>query len=147
MLPPFDNRGNLPPGVHSASWQEFVERFGTTQRRRYLLEGLQAALAMLKSAGCRFVYLNGSFVTAKPRPRDYDGCWDTEGVSLDRLDSVFLTFANSRAAQKARYRGEFFPAQLTEGGSGSTFLDFFQTDRDTGQRKGIVLLDLRGFGP
>ena len=38
--------------------------------------------------------------------------------------------------------GELFPAQLPEGLSGVTFLQFFQTDRTTGEAKGIVRLDL-----
>jgi hypothetical protein len=56
---------------------------------------------------------------------------------------VFLDFSNSRARQKARLRGEFFPAELPEGLTGKTFLEFFQTDKETGAPKGIVGLDLR----
>jgi hypothetical protein len=52
-----------------------------------------------------------------------------------------------RAAQKAKYRGEFFPANMTEGGSGGTFLSFFQIDRDTGDAKGIVRIDLGSLEP
>jgi hypothetical protein len=147
MIPPFDSRGNLPPGIHDASWREFTERFGTTPRRRYLLEGLKAALESLRQAGCQLVYINGSFVTAKKLPGDFDGCWDAEGVDLDRLDPVFLSFANQRVAQKAKYRGEFFPADMTEGGSGGTFLSFFQTDRDTGDVKDIVRINLESLEP
>jgi hypothetical protein len=49
----------------------------------------------------------------------------------------------ARAAQKTKFYGEFFPARLTEGGSGLAFLDFFQVDKNTGDSKGIVLLELR----
>ena len=97
----------------------------------------------LKAAGCGRAYIDGSFVTSKRRPGDYDGCWETTGVDLGRLDQVLLTFDQGSAAQKAKYQGEFFPARLTEGGSGATFLEFFQTDRETGALKGIVVLDLR----
>ncbi len=92
------------------------------------------------------VYINGSFVTAKV-PGDYDGCWETEGVDLGLLDPVLLTFDRGRATQKAKYLGELFPARLTAGGSGSTFLEFFQTDKETGAAKGIVALALRGPQP
>src|SRR5712692_2805187 len=141
MIPLFDASGNLPPGVHHATWQEFVSTFGTTPHRRALLAGLQAALENLRAAGCHRVYINGSFVTAKRRPNDFDGCWDMAGVDPDRLDPVLLTFARGRAAQKARYRGELFPAQFAEGASGRTFLDFFQMDKE-GRPKGIIALDL-----
>jgi hypothetical protein len=147
MIPPFDSKGNLPPGIHDASWQEFTGHFGTTPRRRYLLKGLTAALQNLRQAGCQRVYINGSFVTAKKVPGDFDGCWDTENVDLEKVDPVLLSFGNQRAAQKAKYRGEFFPADMTETGSGGTFVGFFQTDRDTGEAKGIIRIELESLKP
>jgi hypothetical protein len=143
MIPAFNILGNLPPGVHEATWQEFSDHFGTTPYRRRLLAGLKAALEALRAAGCRRVYINGSFVTAKRRPNDYDRCWDIEGVNPDRLDPVLLTFDRGRAAQKAKYQGELFPAQFREGGSGTTFLEFFQIDKETGDAKGIIVVELR----
>ena len=145
MIPPFDDSGNLPPGVHEATWDEFADRFGITPQRRALLAGLYSALQVLQSAGCRAVYIDGSFVTNKLVPNDFDACWDIEGVDPDQLDPVLLTFDDRRAAQKAKYLGELFPAQLTEGGSGGSFLEFFQVDKETGNPKGIVALDLRRF--
>lgn len=142
MTSPHRYNGNLPAGLHDAAWSEEVQRFGATPRRSLLLEGLKAALDALHAAGCRKVYVDGSFVTRKPEPGDFDACWDIAGVEPNRLDPVLLDFSNGRSAQKARYRGELFPAQLPEGLSGRTFLDFFQTDRQTGQRKGIVVIDL-----
>ena len=68
--------------------------------------------------------------------------WSVHGVDEDRLDPVFLTFDNGRAAQKARFGGELFPAELPEGISGRTFLEFFQIDKDTGGRNGIVAMAL-----
>ena len=141
MIPPCNDSGNLPPGIHEATWQELVSRFGTTPHRRALLEGLKAALEALRAAGCSTAYIDGSFVTAKQRPNDFDGCWDIEGVDPDLLDPVLLSFDRGRAAQKAKYRGEFFPAQFHEGGSGETFLEFFQVDKETGQPKGIIVLE------
>jgi hypothetical protein len=142
MIPRFNRAGNLPPGVHRATWRQVVNRFGWNGRRRRLLRGLKAALDALRVAGCRRAYIDGSFVTAKKLPGDFDGCWDTESVDLDALDPVLLTFDQGRAAQKAKYFGELFPARLTEGGSGATFLEFFQTDRETGEAKGIIAIDL-----
>jgi hypothetical protein len=144
MIPPFEASGNLPPGVHTATWPELASYFGTTPHRRALLAGLRAAVEALRAAGCRRVYIDGSFVTAKRRPNDFDGCWDMEGVDPDQLDPVLLTFDRGRAAQKAKYRGELFPAQFMEGASGTTFLDFFQLDKE-GSPKGIVALDLQEF--
>lgn len=146
MLPQLTRAGNLPPGIHWATWTEFAGRFGWSPRRRRLLTGLRRALRLLREAGCTVVYINGSFVTAKETPGDFDACWDVEGVDPDRLDPVFLDFADGRAAQKRRFGGELFPAQLPEGLTGRTFLAFFQTDRRTGGRKGIVAIRLEELG-
>ncbi len=145
MIPEFEPDGNLPPGVHWATWRELHDRFGTTRWRRRLLVGLRAALENLRSAGCLTAYVDGSFVSSKSEPGDFDACWEEAGVDLDRLDPVLLTFDDGRAAQKAKYGGEFFPASAVAGLGEGVFLDFFQTDKDTGDRKGIVALDPGGL--
>ena len=104
MLPPCEN-GVLPPGVHLVTWEDITERFGTTAHRRALLGGLREALAILGAAGCRVAYVDGSFVTDKEVPNDFDACWDTTGVDLAALDPVFKELAAPRATQKARFGG------------------------------------------
>lgn len=143
MLPPFTHDGLLPEGVHWAPWREIEERFGWNDYRRDLLAGLKAALKALQSVGCRAVYIDGSFVTTKELPNDYDCCWDMTGVVEERLDPTFIDFKNKREAQKIKYGGEFFPAQLPQGLTGRTFLEFFQIDKETGRQKGIVAIALR----
>lgn len=142
MIPAFDAGGKLPPGIHPASWDEVMTRYAINTRRRELLDGLLDALRSLKSAGCRIVYLDGSFVTAKEMPGDFDACWEIAGVDAGRLDRELLGFSDGRAAQKARYGGELFPAETAAEPAGTTFLHYFQRDRDTGQPKGIIAIDL-----
>ncbi len=144
-IPPFSDSGNLPEGVHDATWAEIVDRFGANEHRRELLEGLRRALDSLRAAGCRRAYLDGSFVTAKEDPADFDACWEAAGVDPDLVDPVLLGFANRRAAQKARFGGELFPADWDADPHGTRFLDYFQQDKVTGERKGIVALDLEGL--
>ncbi|MGH2544764.1 MAG: DUF6932 family protein [Ardenticatenaceae bacterium] len=146
MIPPFGPEGKLPPGVHWTTWEELVAHCGGTPHRQWLLDGLESAIEALRAAGCRAVYVDGSFVTAKEVPEDFDGCWDVMGVEPARLDPVLLRFDQGCAAQKAKYRGELFPAQLTEGGAGKTFLEFFQIDRESGNPKGMIALALTGDG-
>lgn len=108
--------------------------------------GLRSVLAALVAAGCSVAYLDGSFVTSKALPSDFDGAWDMAGVDLGKLlalEPLLFDFSNRRAAQKAKYFGEMFPAELVEGNSGKAFLEFFQQDKDTGAAKGIVAIDLR----
>ena len=106
------------------------------------MKGLYDALVSLEFADCKLVYVDGSFVTSKPEPGDFDACWSRDGIARDRLDRIFLTFDHGRAAQKARFGGELFPAEIPEGISGRTFLEFFQRDRDRGTPKGIAALRL-----
>ena len=87
MIPAFDKRGYLPPGKpYKATWQEFIERFGTSEHRLHLISGLERALLNLKQAGCGLVYVDGSFVTNKNLPGDWDGCWELEGVNINLID-------------------------------------------------------------
>ncbi len=68
MLPSIDPlTGNLPPGIHDATWSELAEAFGTTQRRLHLLIGLRAALEALRDAGCHRVYVNASRLPSPTR--------------------------------------------------------------------------------
>jgi hypothetical protein len=143
LIPPFetdsgeDGRYQLPPGIHVATWPELVERFGTNQRRREILAGLLRALQALKAAGCQRAYVDGSFVTSKEVPGDFDGCWDHTDVDFDVLDPVLLDFDGHREAQKAKFEGEMFTADAP----GNRFLEFFQLDRD-GRPKGIIQINL-----
>lgn len=149
MLPPYKTDGKLPPGVHFCIWDEFVDRFGTTPHRLNLITGLKQAMLHLQQAGCQTIYIDGSFVTKKEVPGDFDACWDTTGVDLTKLKRIapnLLKFEARRAAQKAEYGGEFFPAGWPADSVGTLFLDFFQMDRD-GNAKGIVAIDLRRWQP
>jgi hypothetical protein len=145
MIPELDERGNLPPGIHRATWTEIVTRYATSTHRRDLLDGLLDALRSLKAAGCSTAYLGGSFVTAKEHPDDFDACWEAAGVVASRLDPELRDFSNERAAQKARYGGELFPAQWSAHAGGATFLDYFQYDNVAKQPKGIIAIDLAGL--
>lgn len=133
--------GVLPHGIHVATLSEVEQKFAVNRHRRKLFTGLVEAAKSLKQAGCKRIYLDGSFVTGKPKPEDYDGCWDPDCVNPEQLDPVFLDFSNGRRNQKQKYLGEMFPSGI-ERGSGKHFVDFFQVEKFTGKSKGIVEIDL-----
>lgn len=143
MIPDFNESGLLPVGIHAAEWSEIAARFGENGHRRTLLRGLRRALEALRSAGCTTAYLDGSFVTAKSSPADYDLCWSVVGVDANALDPILLTFDQGRRAMKAKYMGDLFPAEIPEGVSGRVFIEFFQIDKQSGNAKGILMIDLR----
>ena len=140
MIPQFNDEGNLPTGIYEASWTEIYQKYGINFYRKNLLEGLRSALNNLKNAGCKQVFLDGSFITSKRRPNDFDACWEPEGVDIEKLDPLFCCFENGRRAQKIKYCGEFFPNTCFNGTQ--TYLDFFQRDKESGNTKGIISINL-----
>ena len=146
MIPQFTDEGLLPPGVHETDLEGLKEKMGWSRKRRELLERLEEALELMASCGVVRVYLDGSFVTDKDRPKDIDGCYDlAEEVSADdlgRLAPIFPPNLSNRAENKRRFGVDFFPAAATELGSGQPFLEFFQTDRE-GRERGVLSVELR----
>lgn len=152
MIPPLVDLGLptpwtvLPPGIYDATLAEIEVRFATTPYRRVLFSGFVRVVRALTVAGCQTVYLDGSFVTGKPHPEDFDGCWACAGVDPTLLDPVLLLFDNKREAQKRKFQGEMFIAELP-GAPGISFLDFFQIEKFSGRPKGIIrvrLPDIKG---
>jgi hypothetical protein len=112
--------------------------------RRQLLDGLRAGLDALAAAGCRRVWLDGSFVIAKDVPHDFDACWDPEGIDLDRLAPVLLDLSDGRVAQHRTYGGALMRADVVFADlDGKTVLDGQRRDYRSGRPKGIVQLDPR----
>lgn len=74
-IPEFREDGWLPVGHHPATWEEVVERFGgdAQSKRAALTRKLLDFRDNLRSCGCvGRVALNGSFISAKPVPGDFD---------------------------------------------------------------------------
>jgi hypothetical protein len=141
-FPPFDSNGNLPPGIHWTSWSEFVKRFDTNQQRHKLISGLREALELLSRAGCRAVYVGGSFVTSKDAPNDFDACWDNEDANLTFLHHLEPALMGSLHDQLVRFGGNLGRAQAITPQTGKDFLSFLQSDKN-GNPRGVVAIDLR----
>lgn len=81
-------------------------------------------------------------------PNDFDACWEMNNVDISRLqleEPLLLDFSNRRGAQKVKFGGELFPAEASADSSGAVFLNFFQRDKNTGDPKGIIAIDLRSL--
>lgn len=127
----------LPPGIHWATLDEVESCFANNEIRKRLFSGFARVVGALHYAKCQTIYLDGSFVTGKPDPSDFDGCWEPVGVDVSRLDPVLLNFAHPRTEQKAKYFGEMFISSAPAA-PGKIFLDFFQQEKNSGLPKGIV---------
>ena len=140
VLPNFNANGNLPAGIHTCTWKVATKKLAFNPHRQKLLTGLRRACKSLSQAGCKRIYIGGSFATSKTTPGDFDVCWDDQDVDfelLEQIDPVLLDIGNDCTAQKAKYGGEMFPANAPTLLNGRTHLEFFQQDRN-GNPKGIV---------
>jgi len=135
--------GYLPKGIHPMEWVAFGARFGWNQRRRFLQAGMYRALSNLRGAGCAAAIIDGSFVTSKDEPGDYDLAFDPVGVNGSLVDPVLLRHDDERKAMRAKYFGDVFPwGVIACSKTGLIYREFFQQDR-SGTPKGVILLDLK----
>jgi hypothetical protein len=73
MIPPFDEHGYLPPGVHPATLEDVEARFGYgSELRRVQAESLRWLVDAASRAGVFRLVINGSFVTDVLEPNDVD---------------------------------------------------------------------------
>ncbi|XYD11439.1 hypothetical protein R1A27_14145 [Methylobacterium sp. NMS12] len=141
MIPAFDpDTGYLPRGEHAADWIELTARFAWNDHRRHLLSGLRRLAAALRDEGCALFLLDGSFVTRKEFPGDFDACCDYTGMSAIAL--IRLRLMGSKEIMKAEYLGEVYAYEQQVPSDGRyTFREFFRRDLDD-IPKGMVRLNL-----
>jgi len=73
MIPPFNDDGYLPPGVHSATVEAIAERFGkASEMRRVEMESIRWLVELARRAGVERLIINGSFVGDRLEPNDVD---------------------------------------------------------------------------
>ncbi len=71
-LPPLNEFGFLPAGIHEASLEEMEANFAQTPARRELWRRLLWFLAEVTNGHFSYIYLAGGFVTSKEAPTDMD---------------------------------------------------------------------------
>ncbi len=73
MIPPFDDDGQLPPGIHPATLAEIALRFGgESELRGVEMDSIRWMVDLARKAGAERIVLNGSFVTDIIEPNDVD---------------------------------------------------------------------------
>ncbi len=141
MLPLPNENGDLPPGVHAASWAEIGQRFGTGSNARVHAFATLKHLHELavRTGSLKNFYVFGSFVSALPDPRDVDVILIMAGdFRLEDCPRESQTLF-SHADADARYGASVF--WLREGmlpdAAMREFLRVWQTKRD-GTVRGIL---------
>jgi hypothetical protein len=140
MLPEFNQDGNLPEGIHSATEDEVVLRFATpSARRQWLGEQLRSLLALAKSTGqLARVFLWGSFVTSKEVPNDLDvlRVMGTEFAVETVPAPAYVIFDHVQA--RLRFQADVFWTKASiDAQALGLWLDTYQTGKDV-TRRGIV---------
>ena len=139
-LPPLTSNGDLPLGVHRASLQEVLDRFGTGSRQRMAVaERLERVYRLAHATGhlARFVVF-GSFVTDKPEPRDVDvflvmdDAFD--GGTLPREAALVFDHSSADAHFGASV---FWVRRLAAFGGEHAAVQYWQVKREGG-RRGIL---------
>src|SRR5947208_1860209 len=73
-LPPFNEAGDLPEGIHSATMEEIFARFASgSDRRREVTARLERIIGLALGTGAldRLIIF-GSYITSKLEPNDVD---------------------------------------------------------------------------
>jgi hypothetical protein len=139
-LPPFNENGDLPPGIHPATLEETHRRFGAgTQRRQIMALRLERIHRVAAGTGhpARFVVF-GSYVTDKPDPNDVDVFLLMEDP-FDRSQltgEAWLLFDHA-SAESHFGASVFWLRRLAAYGGEQATIEHWQTKRGGGQR-GIV---------
>jgi len=140
VIPEFDQNGNLPPGVHDATIEEVRTRFAYNPVRQRLFDAFLEVMKILAECRSHEVHLDGSFITAKEAPCDYDMCWESTDVEpTDQLRE----FLELRERRKDRYLGDIF-IRMPQPPYSYDHVEHWQSDsRQEGVAKGIIRIRLR----
>jgi len=73
MIPDLNEQGYLPAGIHRATMDELLARFGHgSPQRQAQADSLRWLAPLCKRAGIERLLINGSFVTSQEEPNDVD---------------------------------------------------------------------------
>jgi len=139
-LPDLNESGDLPIGIHAASLEEVIARFGTRSGQRLqVADRLRRIYSLALGTGhlARFIIF-GSFVTDKPDPNDVDVFLLME----DSFDAAQLVgeaaiLFDHLAAQSYFGASIFWVRRLAAFGGEAATIEHWQVKRG-GVRRGIV---------
>lgn len=142
-LPPLNENGDLPAGIHRISSGQLATRFasGNPVRQRAFARLMHVRDLAVRTGKLRNFYIFGSFVTAAAEPRDIDIVLIMASeFQLEHCSRESRTLFQHADAQ-ARYGASIF--WLREGMLSESemreFLETWQIKRD-GTKRGIVEL-------
>jgi hypothetical protein len=142
MIPAFLEDGYLPAGLHVAGEVDVIVRFGSaTLKRRLLALRLMRWIELGRQVGAKRLFVDGSFVTAKPDPQDLDAVvW----LNIDfaaRVERGEMAAVELNMMLTTRQPEEIFAAEDRR--DWEEWLEFFGRTREADRRrKGLVEVQL-----
>ncbi|GAJ16139.1 unnamed protein product [marine sediment metagenome] len=138
--PDFNDKGDLPPGIHQATLAEVIEHFGKdTPQCGIMARRLEHIYALVTQTGplALFIIL-GSFVTSKPDPGDTDIFPLMEDIfDASQLSGERALIFDHVAAQKHGGASIFWLRRLAAPGGEKAAVEYWQLKQD-GTKRGIV---------
>jgi hypothetical protein len=141
MIPDLTREGMLPPGLHETTLREARRRFGSGNAiRERLMMGLSAVVSQARHSGAKRLYLDGSFVTDKKDPGDWDAALLVPvGFNSGSRDAVALV---DRERIKKDYGGDLFVIFEDDADVLEYYVEqVFGHDR-AGREKGLLVIRL-----
>lgn len=136
-VPNFNPDGLLPDGIYACSELELLESFGFTIWRKQLIRATLRAVADIRARWDHPIYIDGSFVTRIPKPKDIDITLDMRAATAEERTAAFRFWLATRGKWQARWSVHF---QVDLPANGECFVDSF---RKLGPKTALKL----GLGP
>lgn len=141
VLPPSNEFGDLPPGVHRITIESLVQRFGQGTEQRRLVTGRLLHIVVLaqRTDHVSRLIVFGSYVTDKPSPNDVDVILVMDDDFRLELCPIEARGLFDHATAQARYGASIFWVRpgLLFGETIDEFVSHWQIKRD-GSKRGIV---------
>jgi hypothetical protein len=138
--PDFDERGDLPPGIHQATLTQVLEHFGQdTPQRRIMARRLEHIYSLAVRTGhlARFIIF-GSFITSKPDPGDVDIFLLMEDTfDVSQLSGEEALIFDHVVTQNYEGASIFWIRRLAALEGEKATVEYWQLKRD-GDKRGIV---------
>lgn len=142
-LPEFREDSWLPEGHYDASWEEVVDRFGDSpgSAREQVTRGLLAWKNEVKAKGVSgWLLLDGSFVSAKEVPSDFDALLviDDEARVILENDVEARSLLDYSECKNRGFDLLYYFAATVRDYPDLAGLDLWDRDKETGKLKGVL---------
>jgi hypothetical protein len=137
-IPEFRDDGYLPEGLFLASEAEVTFCFGkSSRRRRFLVHRVRRWVELARQIQAPRLFIDGSFITAKPDPHDVDAVIFLPADFADLLAEGMESALELQEMLLTRRPEELFAAE--DHLDWNDWLEFFSRTREAdGRRKGLV---------